>query len=179
MAHSNDYRPDRRQAKSVLKKAFEKHPHPNKEQIEAISIECGRSVETVVKWFKQERQKHGMEEREERRSTPTVSQPVIHDSRDSSTNGKPQQITNSEWWGIGQVVASTNFPGLTALPWCVAHRTANEQWGQFPPSNADDVPSLAFGELHKQQHELHCAMAMYHLATLGLPMNLTPEPEAK
>ncbi|CAE6491427.1 unnamed protein product [Rhizoctonia solani] len=156
-------RPDKRQAKNVLKKAFEKNSHPNKEQIEAISVECGRSVETVVKWFKQERQKHGIEER---RSAPSSSQPVIHENHDLDSS-------------VGLVRTASLNRLRMANGGASGNRTANEQWGQYPPSNADDVPSMAFGELHKKQHELHCAMAMYHQATLGLPMNLTLEPEAK
>ncbi|CUA73753.1 hypothetical protein RSOLAG22IIIB_01270 [Rhizoctonia solani] len=163
MAHSNDYRPDRRQAKNVLKKAFEKNSHPNTEQIEAISIECGRSVETVIKWFKQERQKHGIEER---RPATSASQPVIHDMRDRDSSVGLVRTASLNRMRIANNGSSSN-------------KAANDQWGQYPPSNADDVPSMAFGELHKYQHELHCAMAMYHLATAGLPMHLTFDPEAK
>ncbi|KAL5640793.1 hypothetical protein ACGC1H_001320 [Rhizoctonia solani] len=159
MAHSNDYRPGRRQAKNVLKKAFEKNPHPNKDQIEAISIECGRSVETVVKWFKQERQKHSIEER---RPPPSSS----HDIRDRDSS-------------VDLVRTASLNRMRIANNGALGNKTPNDQWGQYPPSNADDVPSMAFGELHKQQHELHCAMAMYHLATMGLPMHLTLEPEGK
>ncbi|KAH7344460.1 glycoside hydrolase superfamily [Rhizoctonia solani] len=160
-------RPDRRQAKNVLKKAFEKNFYPNKQQIEAISVDCGRSVETVVKWFNQERQKHGIEER---RSAPSSSQPVIHGIRDRDSSVDLVRTASINRLLMANGGASGKWP----LP-----SAANEQWGQYPPSNADDVPSMAFGELHKQQHELHCAMAMYHQATLGLPMNLTLEPEAK
>ncbi|KAJ1310906.1 hypothetical protein OPQ81_009421 [Rhizoctonia solani] len=167
MAHSNDYRPDKRQAKNILKKAFERNPHPNGEQIEAISIECGRSVDTVVKWFKQERQKHGIEER---RPPGSSSQSVLHDMRDMDSSVALVRTASLNRLRIANGGAPSHR---------TANETADEQWGQYPPSNADDIPSLAFGELHKQQHELHCAMAMYHLATLGLPMNLTPEPGAK
>ncbi|ELU43249.1 glycoside hydrolase family 3 protein [Rhizoctonia solani AG-1 IA] len=51
MAPANDYRPDKREAKNMLKKAFERNPHPSRKQMEAISVECGRSVETVAKWY--------------------------------------------------------------------------------------------------------------------------------
>ncbi|GAB1523974.1 hypothetical protein RhiTH_007126 [Rhizoctonia solani] len=149
MAPANDYRPDKREAKNMLKKAFERNPHPSRKQMEAISVECGRSVETVAKWFKQEREKYGNEEKPQALGS---SQSIIHEVRDRDLDSPV-----SEQWNIG---------------------ASSEQWGQFPPSSADDIPSMAFGELHKQQHELHCAMAMYHLATQGLPMSLTHDTEA-
>ncbi|CAE6473870.1 unnamed protein product [Rhizoctonia solani] len=111
------------------------------------------------KKFKQEREKQGIEEK---RPTASSSQPAIHDNRDSTVD-----LVRTA--SLNRMRIANNG----------TKRTANEQWGQYPPSNADDIPSMAFGELQKQQHELHCAMAMYHLATLGLPMHLTLEPEAK
>ncbi|CEL58226.1 hypothetical protein RSOLAG1IB_02972 [Rhizoctonia solani AG-1 IB] len=131
--------------------------------MEAISIECGRSVETVAKWFQQEREKHN----EDRRRTPSSSQTVAHDTRERGLDSPASLVRTASLNRLRRASGATS--GI---------RVPNEQWGQFPPSNAEDVPSMAFGELHKQQHELHCAMAMYHLATQGLPMNLTPDADA-
>ncbi|CAE6390159.1 unnamed protein product [Rhizoctonia solani] len=134
--------------------------------MEDISAECGRSVETVAKWhvFQQEREKHS---NGGKRQAPSSSQTVIHDARDRDLDPPASLVRTASLNRLRRANGGAS-----------GHRAPNEQWGQFPPSNADDVPSMAFGELHKQQHELHCAMAMYHLAMQGLPMNLTPDTEA-
>ncbi|KAF8760915.1 beta-glucosidase [Rhizoctonia solani] len=162
MAPANDYRPDKREAKNMLKKAFERNPHPSRKQMEAISVECGRSVETVAKW--QEREKYGNEEKPQALGS---SQSTIHEVRDRDLDSPVSLVRTASLNRLRRANSGTS-----------GHRASSEQWGQFPPSSADDIPSMAFGELHKQQHELHCAMAMYHLATQGLPMSLTHDTEA-
>jgi len=53
----------------------------------------------------------------------------------------------------------------------------DDEWDQYPLPEADNIPPMAFDGIPQHQHELHCAMALYHLATLGLPMTLSPRPK--
>ncbi|KAB5593843.1 Glycoside hydrolase family 3 protein [Ceratobasidium theobromae] len=150
-------------AKSLLRKAFAKNPNPSEEELEKLSKECGRPTRIVSKWFERERAKTWGTRRALSASIPGTPNTLdsIRDDVDA-----PLHLAVSRNLSRFQRANSTMSDQ--------SHQ--DDQWEQYPPPSAEDIPNMAFGSLPKPQHELHCAMALYHLATLGLPMTLSAEP---
>ncbi|KAF8609379.1 hypothetical protein BDV93DRAFT_602053 [Ceratobasidium sp. AG-I] len=168
-------RPEKHQAKDILRHAFAKNPQPSDSQLIKLAKQCGRSVTVVSKWFEREREKErsnpahkptSLLSKDHKHPTPAKKESLqlARNTDEVGSNKKPALAPRQEN-NVSSIDKSSTINQSISL----------DEWDQFPFPDADNIPPMAFDGIPQHQHELHCAMALYHLATQGLPMSLAPQ----
>lgn len=167
-------RPEKHQAKDILRNAFAKNPQPSDKQLHKLAKECGRPVTVVSKWFERERERERKHPTHKHAGHSSTDHKLATLSRKESLTARNTGEVGANKKPILPLSQDSNVSGIgKGSP--ISRRVSANEWDQFPLPDPDNVPPMAFDGIPQHQHELHCAMALYHLAISGLPMTLSPQ----